>query len=96
MEIEREFFFPPVLHSSVSRDTDGVFSGKSTVTKPDNLLQYITIHYFVFLVFLIFCTIRRQNAGKVYVVYTKVREGEVYEKNEHGGMCAIAQSCRIE
>ncbi len=69
---------------SVKRNTDGVYSGRSTVTKPDNLLHYITIHYFIFLVFLIFCTIRNQNVGKAYIIYAKVDEGEVYERSEHG------------
>jgi hypothetical protein len=45
---------------------------------PDNLLYYITIQYFIFFDFLIFCTIRKQNIGKAYVVGAKVGESEVY------------------
>ncbi len=43
MDIEREIpFFRQYSILSVSRNTDGVYSGESTVTKPDNLLHYIT------------------------------------------------------
>ncbi len=105
----RHFLYQGIIHQvdikirfrqysilSVYRNTDGVYSGRSTVTKPDNLLHYITIHYFIFLVFLIFCTIRKQNVGKAYVVCTKVGEGEVYERSEHGEKYAITQSCKVE
>jgi hypothetical protein len=82
---------------SFSRNTDGFYSGRSTVTKPDILLHYNTVHYFIFFgFFLIFCTIRKQNVGKAYVVCAKVGEGGVYEKSKHEKMCAIAQSCRVE
>ena len=63
---------------------------------PDTLLYYITIQYFIFFDFLIFCTSRKQNVGKAYVVCAKVSEGEVYKKSEHGEMCAITQSYRVK
>jgi hypothetical protein len=69
---KERFVFRQYSIQSVNKNTDGVYSGKSTVTKPDNLLHYITIHYFIFFGFLIFCTIRKQNVGKAYVVCAKV------------------------
>ncbi len=64
-------------------------------SKPDNLLHYITIHYFIF-GFFDFCTIRKQNVGKAYVVCAKAGEGGVYEWSEHREKYAITQSCMVE
>ncbi len=72
--------FSPVFHSVSQREYRWwLYVVNLQYSKPDTLLHYITIHYFIFLVFLIFCTIRKQNVGKAYVVCAKVDEGEVYE-----------------
>jgi len=57
---------------------------------PDTLLYYITIQYFIFFDFLIFCTSRKQNVGKAYVVCA--RSGRVRCMNEMsmGRVCSYS------
>ncbi len=61
--------FLPVFHSVIQREYRWcLYVVNLQYSLPDNLLYYITIQYFIFFDFFDFCTIRKQNVGKAYVV----------------------------